>query len=63
MQFLSFVDIISAPCKPNPCHNGGTCSAKSDGGHYCRCPPGYSGVNCENGKYSVNHFHPAGPEL
>ena len=65
MVFLSFVHIISAPCKPNPCQNSGTCFAKPDGGHHCVCPPGYSGDDCEKGEYTIitYNFQPAGSEL
>ena len=37
-------------CAPDPCHNGGTCE---DGvnEYTCQCSAGYTGTNCEDGKY------------
>ncbi|MRA75949.1 VWA domain-containing protein, partial [Bacillus thuringiensis] len=31
----------------NPCHNGGTCIDGIDM-YWCRCPPGFAGIHCEN---------------
>ncbi|XP_041368178.1 CUB and sushi domain-containing protein 2-like [Gigantopelta aegis] len=34
-------------CASNPCKNSGTCVDGLDE-YTCRCPPGYSGIHCEN---------------
>ncbi|XP_015198784.2 milk fat globule EGF and factor V/VIII domain containing b isoform X2 [Lepisosteus oculatus] len=45
----------SGPCHPNPCHNDAICevithSRRGDmfSEYICKCPPGYSGVHCQN---------------
>ncbi|KAL9984866.1 hypothetical protein ACROYT_G007207 [Oculina patagonica] len=39
----------SAACQPNPCQNGGQCQLDPDSpeGHFCQCPPQFSGAKCE----------------
>ena len=37
------------PCEPNPCENGGTCSAMS-GVPICICLPDFEGENCDRPK-------------
>ena len=32
-------------CKPNPCHNGGTCQDKISG-YVCTCAPGFTDLHC-----------------
>ena len=39
------------PCSPNPCQNGGQCYNLSNSEHYCACDSGFTGDNCEKGKY------------
>jgi hypothetical protein len=36
----------SDPCMPNPCQNGGTCTANMTT-YTCTCVGGYTGMNCE----------------
>ena len=36
-----------SPCLPNPCKNGGSCSANDVGnGYVCTCKSGYIGSDC-----------------
>ncbi len=37
---------VSDPCDPNPCQNGGTCTA-SDGRAACSCTTRYTGESCQ----------------
>lgn len=40
----------SNPCLSNPCQNNAACSASNnaDVPYTCACPPGFSGLNCQN---------------
>lgn len=35
-------------CASYPCQNGGTCEDQINS-FICRCPPGYTGIQCETG--------------
>jgi len=51
---LNIYYLIKAPCSPNPCQNGGVCidSNNSTTPYFaCNCPNGYTGQNCEIGKW------------
>ena len=45
-----FHDICSydsaGPCQPNPCRNGGTCTAQDTTNYTCSCAVGFTGENC-----------------
>ena len=43
-----FADIDD--CESNPCQNGATCVDGIDS-YTCECANGYSGDNCETGKF------------
>ena len=47
---ISFSDIDE--CSSNPCQNGGTCVDKVNG-YLCSCAHGYTGTECQNGKYPM----------
>ncbi|CAM9775211.1 unnamed protein product, partial [Laminaria digitata] len=34
-------------CDPNPCQNGGSCSADPAGGPVCSCASDYGGMACQ----------------
>ncbi|CAN0394091.1 unnamed protein product, partial [Laminaria digitata] len=38
---------VADDCDPNPCENGGSCSADLAGGHVCSCASGYGGMACQ----------------
>ena len=57
----SLCEIDLAPCNLYPCMNGGICFQDKDlcikgikPCHKCDCPPGYSGLMCEQLKYCSN---------
>ena len=37
-------------CDNSPCQNGGSCYAET-ASYICLCPHGFSGSNCEHGKF------------
>jgi len=42
-------------CISNPCLNGATCLNEIDN-YICSCAPGYTGSNCEIGKFDVSLY-------
>ena len=42
-------------CSPNPCKNGAKC-VDLVGSFRCECKPGFTGANCEKGKWSDTTF-------
>ena len=42
-------------CSSNPCLNQGTCTDQVNG-YVCNCQPGYTGVNCQIGKYPIQFY-------
>lgn len=52
-------------CLTSPCMNNGTCF-NSYGGYYCRCPKGWIGDNCLQGKsfyFCFTSFEVSGGEF
>ena len=48
-----FVSLDVDECKKlDPCKNGATCN-NLDGTYSCACVPGYEGMNCETGMYTI----------
>lgn len=41
-------------CEQFVCQNGGLC-ANVNGSYLCQCPDGWTGLHCEQGKYSKDH--------
>ena len=37
----------TGPCQPNPCRNGGTCTAQDTTNYTCSCAAGFTGMLCE----------------
>ena len=53
---------MTTPCEPNPCVNGGQCVSSPGSTVYnCRCPPMFSGVDCES-RYNPCSPNPCGDE-
>ena len=38
------------PCDPNPCINGGFCTADSTNAFACDCTNGFTGDRCQDGE-------------
>ena len=52
------------PCQPNPCQHGGLCDSRSGESTYqCKCPDGFSGVNCDSKHYHIYVKFSVGPAL
>ncbi|KAJ0055940.1 hypothetical protein NL108_016698 [Boleophthalmus pectinirostris] len=45
----------ASPCLSSPCENGGTCMEVDVTSYSCKCPEGFTGVNCENEDTSRDH--------
>lgn len=45
---MNMVRFPENACKPNPCSNGGKCSADKFGDYSCECQKGYYGPECES---------------
>ncbi|XP_072168039.1 uncharacterized protein [Diadema setosum] len=52
---ITYIADIDSCFETNPCQSGGTCL---DGffDYSCMCPAGYSGTNCETGKYPITIY-------
>ena len=48
-RFSTFSDVDE--CTNFPCSNGGTCT-NTVGSYTCQCVTGYTGTNCEQGRYT-----------
>jgi hypothetical protein len=48
-EIESFFSLTDCNLQNNPC-NTGKCIKKVPNGHYCICPQGFTGQNCETGK-------------
>ena len=50
------------PCRSNPCQNGAHCR-NNNTNYHCDCLPGYKGLHCEHGEFSVRWFTPTATTL
>jgi len=41
-------------CLSDPCQNGANCTSDGDQLFSCSCAAGFTGHNCETGKYRLN---------
>ena len=42
-------------CISRPCTNGGLC-IEGVNSYTCHCPPGYTGILCQTGKYTAKYL-------
>ncbi|XP_054251094.1 basement membrane-specific heparan sulfate proteoglycan core protein [Indicator indicator] len=55
--------ISSCPtCQDHPCQNGGVCQDADSDSYICRCPPGFTGSNCEYSQALHCHPEACGPD-
>ncbi|XP_064028426.1 basement membrane-specific heparan sulfate proteoglycan core protein isoform X3 [Pogoniulus pusillus] len=55
--------ITSCPtCQDHPCQNGGVCQDADSDTYICRCPPGFTGSNCEYSQALHCHPEACGPD-
>ncbi len=51
-KIIFFFALLVLPCNlETKCKNGATCTNDNLGGYLCLCPSGYTGTNCEIGRY------------
>lgn len=57
-EILAMADHSPAPCDPNPCKNGGTCT-ENDSGFQCGCTSDFTGDQCEQpiSEYQLYSFN------
>ena len=54
---LHYFVVMTVPCTPSSCQNGGTCVERSSGNPMCQCTEQYQGEFCEtrtDGKLDCN---------
>lgn len=51
-------ECVVASCLNNPCVNGGTCLAATNGFLSCSCPLGFGGTTCADGEEILGVTYP-----